>query len=151
LEGCEILGKIVKDILNNNIKKFDKAIEVYSDFLQGVPTFTTYYNKDIVNSDQDSQLETVTEIIGIESPIKYRKIKDFVIYGIDEIRLSLEDGDFGLSSGGNGTGIIPPGSIKPLPNDYFFINYAGDEYRYKVTDVEVSKANGTRFYQISFD
>jgi hypothetical protein len=69
LEGCEILGKIVKDILNNNIKKFDKAIEVYSDFLQGVPTFTTYYNKDIVNSDQDSQLETVTEIIGIESII----------------------------------------------------------------------------------
>lgn len=145
------MGKIIKEVLNENIKKFDKALEAYSDFLQGVPTFTTYYNKDIINSDQDSQLETVTEIIGIESPIKYRKIIDCAIYGIEDIRLALEDGDFGLSSGGGGTGIIPPGSIKPLPNDYFFINYMGEEYRYKVTDVEVSKANGTRFYQITFE
>lgn len=145
------MGRIIKDILSENIKKHNEALEEYSDFLQGVPTFTTYFNKDMINSDQDSSLETVLEVIGTESPIKYKKIENFVMYNIEDIKVALEDGDFGLSAGGESTAVIPPGTIKPLPNDYFFIDYNGEEFRYRVTDVETSKVNGTKFYQISFE
>jgi hypothetical protein len=80
LEGCEILGKIVKDILNNNIKKFDKAIEVYSDFLQGVPTFTTYYNKDIVKKyNQICQSNFERIISNLKQNQELAKLRDWLL------------------------------------------------------------------------
>lgn len=145
------MGKLIKNIVTEHIKKYDDALSSYSEFFTGVPSYTTYYHKDILNSDQDATLESVVEFIGSESPIKYKKIENFVLYNMEEIKLSLDEGDFGISAGGGSTAVVPPNSIKPLPNDYFFIDYNSKEFRFRVINVDASKMNGVTFYQIEFE
>jgi hypothetical protein len=149
-----LLGKLVspKDIIQNNIRDYiSLSTGPYSKLLQGTPTFVTYFRKNILASKEDPSLETVVEIVGSESPISYNKIDNFILYGIEQLSISIENGDFGVDTECQGEAVIIPQTIRPLPDDAFIIGGNLNQFIFKVTDVQSSLLSGEKFYKIQFE
>lgn len=140
-----------KSIINNNIQNYNNYVNDKGKFIEGSPTFVTYYNKNNDASSEDIGLGNVVEIIGSESPIKFNRISDFPLYNFDEIQLEYEfDDEMGLSNSIEGTAIIIPGTIKPLPDDYFTVSYLNRKYLFKVNNVSGSSIGSKFFYKIDY-
>lgn len=116
------------------------------------PTITTYYNQDITKSTLDEGSKTTYSNLGSNSSIKYNKIHNMFIYGIDRINISLENGEFGLESDSiEGEGIILPNTIIPYPNDYFCIKYIERDLLFKILSVSFDTIeNGSNLYKIQY-
>jgi len=148
------LGQLLKDkeILSKNVELYQSlATSEFSKYLEGVPTFVTYYHKNSLASKSDQGLEAVIEVVGAESPIKFDRIENFTLYGIEELGVNnIVDDEFGIDSEVEGDAVILPDTIKPLPDDFFTIEYNTEKYMFKVTDVQFDKINGKKYYKISF-
>lgn len=150
------MGKFIetneKKFINNYIQSYMNATDDYSKYMEGSPTFTTYYSVDQEATTTDIGLGAVVEVVGSESPVRFNKIYDFPIYGIDEIipNINYEE-DSGLDTEMDGTGIILPNTIHPSPEDIFVVSYNSHDIIYRVNNVETSSYSDKMFYKISFD
>lgn len=147
------MGYIINDqnFINDNVYKFEKRLESqYTVFLDKNPTFVTYFHINTINSTVDNGFLNVEQIVGDRSPIRYQEIVNFPIYGIEQIQLSLSDEEEGLQGSYESEGIILPNTIKPLPNDYFYISYLGDQYLFMVTEVNYDTIKSNNFYKINY-
>lgn len=140
-----------KNIINNHIENYNNYVNDKGKFLEGSPTFVTYYSKNNKASTEDIGLGNVVEIVGTESPIKFNRIEDFPLYGFDEMQLQYEyDDELGLDNSIDGTAIILPGTIKPLPDDYFSVSYLNKKYLFKINNIEGSSLGAKFFYKIDY-
>jgi len=104
-----------KIIHENILRHLQNTYSYQSKRLQGTPIFVTYYNKNVSASEQDQPLETVKDLLGYESPIKYNKINDFPLYLASESNPTIDiDEAFGLNTESTGEAVILPNTIKPL-------------------------------------
>jgi hypothetical protein len=148
------MGKLIpqKQLQQNAIESYlNQVSNDYSNLMEGSPTFVTYYSKDGLDSTQDQGLENVVKIVGTESPIKYNKVKEFAMYGIQQAEIQTAFDDFGLDTTFQGDAVVIPNTIKPLPQDYFSIFYNGDELLFRITEVQTDKAKGAKFYRIQYE
>lgn len=60
------------------------------------------------------------------------------------------DENFGWEFESSGDAVILPGTFKPLTDDFFFINHTGNQRLFKITNVEVDKLNGEKYFKIQF-
>lgn len=142
----------VKNIISKQLESYQDKLNDASSFLEGSPTFVTYYNKNNDLSTEDVGLGGVIEIVGGESPIKYNKILDFPVWNIEELQPDLDfDEEMGLNTSLETTAIILPETIKPLPDDFVIINYLNKERLFKVTDVQISSLDCKCYYKITFE
>lgn len=140
-----------KRFINENIFEFEKRMESqYTRFLDETPTFVTYYKINTTNSTTDSGLFDVERIIGSNSPLRFNKIEDFPIYGINTVLLDLSEEDEGLTINFESDGKILPNTIRPLPNDFFTISYLNKDYLFMVTSVNYDVIKSNNFYKIDF-
>lgn len=148
------MGSFISDkrFVNENIFLHEKRLESqYTIFFDNkTPTFVTYYHINNINSITDTGLLNVEKVIGTNSPIRFQEIADFPIYGIEQIKLDLNDNEEGLNSSYESDGIILPNTIKPLPNDLFTISYLGKGFIFMVTNVEYDTIKSNNFYKISY-
>lgn len=147
------MGRIIndKEFINDNIFKYEKRLESqYTIFLEKNPTFVTYYHISGINSTTDNGFVNIDSKLGSDSPLKYQLIKDFPIYGIDDIKLDLSEEEEGLTSDYNGEGIILPNTVIPLPDDMFQISYLDNDYLFIVTGIDYDTIKSNNFYKISF-
>lgn len=147
------MGYIIneKPFFNDNIFKFEKRLESqYSVFLDKNPTFVTYYHINNINTITDGGLLNIDEVLGHESPLRFQKIADFPIYGIEQIKLDLSDEDEGLNSSYEGDAVILPNTIKPLPNDFFTISYLDKTYLFMITQIDYDTIKSNNFYKINY-
>ena len=116
------------------------------------PTKVTYYkqNREKTTLDPDSGLNYTH--VGEQSPIKFNKIIDFYLYGIDKIPTNMDIGDFGLETEPvEGSCIILPNTINPTQGDFFSIDYIGEDILFKVNKVDTDTLNdGANIYQIEY-
>ena len=146
------LGKILSDqeYLNKNIFQYEKRLESkVARFIDKTPSFVTYYHIDPVSSTTDGSYN-VTEILGNNSPIRFSKIENFPLYGIENIQLSINDDEEGIDTEYDGDAIITPDTIKPLPNDFFVIDYLGVNYLFIVTGINYDTIKSNNYYNITF-
>lgn len=140
-----------EEFLNNNIFKFeDRMNSQYSRFLDRTPTYVTYYNISNVNSTVDNGFESVEQLLGDNSPIRFNKVENFPIYGIDQIVLDLADDEEGLTTDYDGDAVILPNTVKPLPGDFFVINHLSIKVQFMVTDIKYDTIKSNNFYKISY-
>ena len=140
-----------KQMVEDNIFQFEEKLKSpTSRFIDTTPTFVSYYHIDPDSSTADSGFLDVASILGFRSPIKFNKINDFPLYGIEQIVLNIQDEDQGLDTDFTGEATIVPGTIKPLQNDYFVIKYLKDSYLFRVTDVNYDTVIQDGFYRISY-
>jgi hypothetical protein len=147
------MGKFIEEkaIIETYLDNYVKTTNDFSRFIEGSPNFVTYYSKDVQASTEDMGLGAVLEIIGSESPIKFHKIQNFPLYNMDEINPTLElSEDSALQTDAESTAIILPNTIKPLPNDYFMVNYLNKEHLFRITNVETNNIHNKVYYKISF-
>ena len=147
------MGKLLndKEFINSNIFKYEQRLESqYTIFLDKTPTFVTYYHINNVNSIVDSGFYNIEKVLGEDSPIKFQQINDFPIYGIESIKLDLNDEEEGITGNYEGEGIILPNTIKPVPNDVFIISYLDQDILFMVTSVDYDTIKSNNFYRISF-
>lgn len=152
------MGKILETTYHDTV---EKITSFYGDLLDNSfytlndkrPTLVTYYNinKDFSSLDPGSKL--AYDNIGDNSPLKFNKIKDFIIYGINRIELQSEIDEFGLEAERiQGDAFILPCNIIPTEGDYFEIDHITDEtWLFIVTDVQQDTlANGANCYKIQY-
>lgn len=141
-----------KEFINGNIFNFEKALQSqYTIFSDKNPTFVTYYHINNINSTTDSGLLNIEQIIGNNSPLKFQKIENFPIYGIEQIQLDLSDEEEGLTTNFDGDGIILPNTIKPLPNDFFIIPYLKTDCLFMVNQISYDTIKSNSFYKIQYN
>lgn len=145
-----------KETLNSLVDGFKERLKnPYYLNLEAKPTITVYYNIDLKKSTLDEASRMNEANIGPNCPIRFNKIDDFYIYGMDKIATELEQGDYGLETNSiEGEAIILPNTIVPYPGDYFKVdlNYLKDiPYLFKVISVNVDTLeDGANFYKINY-
>lgn len=130
----------------------EKLKNPYYMHMDSTGTLTTYFNQNITKSTLDEGSKTEYIMIGKDSPIKFNKVNNFYIYGLEKINFELENSDFGLSANDiSGEGIILPNTLLPIANDYFIINHINQKLLFKVTSVSINALeNGSNMYKIEF-
>ena len=132
----------LKDIMNNPYYKWNDK----------TGTAVEYYNQNKEASTLDQASKLYYADIGIESPIRYNIIEDLMLYGLDQIAISMENGDYGPEASEiAGEAIVLPNTIIPYVGDYFNIIYTEEKLLFRVTDVTPDTLeNGSNIYKIQY-
>lgn len=148
------MGKVIsnKELIQKTVNDYLDTSNKYSKYLEGAPTFVTYYSYNKVDSTTDAGLENVLEVVGAESPVKYKKILEFPVYGLNQMSPNIEVTEFGLSSSIENELIILPNTIKPHVHDFFEVAYDTTKKLYEITEVQYDKLNtGVQFIRCMFN
>lgn len=149
----KFLNTSQKVTINSLVDGFkDRMNNPYYKFTDKKPTIVTYYNINKAKSTLDESLKIEYSRLGDQSPLRFNKINNFFIYGVEKIMTELELGDFGLEGSAiEGDALILPNTIEPLPNDYFVINHIKDTLLFKVTSVTMDTIeNDNNFWKITY-
>ena len=135
------MAKFINTQVKENIKSLNEGAK---SGIQGgffAPTnvknslYTTYLHQNIEKSTLDPGSEIAYAKLGKNSPIKYDMIKDFVMFNVQTLLTQLENTDFGMEIADiEGDLTVLPDTIKPIPNDYFIIDYVGKMLLFRVVD-----------------
>lgn len=130
----------------------DKMNNPYYLFNDKSPSTVTYYTINKEKSTLDKGLKTVDENIGINSPLRYNKINNFFLYGVERIELSLNLDEFGINSDSiTGEAVVLPNTIAPVPGEYFTIHHLNDLYLFKVISINKDTLeSGSNFYKLEY-
>ena len=130
----------------------DKINNPYYVFSDKKPTKVTYYAQNVEKSTLDEASGLHGEDLGSDSPFKFNRINEFLLYGIDRINTEYEVGDFGMESAPiSGTCIILPNTITPRQGDFFVINYVKEPILFKVTGMSHDTLDtGANIYSIDY-
>lgn len=130
----------------------EKLVNPYYPFGDKKPTKVNYYSQNIEKSTLDEASGLYGAHVGKNSPFKFNKIIDFLLYGIDRITTDYSVGDYGTESEPiNGDAIILPNTITPRPGDFFSISYVKEIVLFKVNEVTPDTLDtGANIYKISY-
>lgn len=151
------MGKFINtqytDTVNSLVDGFKERLQnnfyVWND---KTTTIVTYYN---INTDLtvlDNATVTTYANVGKMSGIKYNKINNMVLYGIDNIAIAIDNGEFGAEAGDMyGDAIVVPNTIQPYVGDYFRINYLKENLLFRVVAIHPDTLeNGSNFYKLEY-
>ena len=97
---ADILNTTYQDTINSLSNGFKSILSnpyyVYNNYS---PTVVTYYNINKNETTLDYAMKTSYAYIGEKSPIRYNKIKQFLLYGIEKIQLNLDKFQFNRDKG----------------------------------------------------
>ena len=132
----------LKEIMNNPYYKWNDK----------TGTAVVYFNQNKEASTLDQASKLYYADIGINSPIKYNMIEDFMLYGIEQISITMDNGDFGPEASEiSGEAIVLPNTIIPYPGDYFHIIYTEEKLLFRVIDATPDTLeNGSNIYKIQY-
>ncbi|MDD3172169.1 MAG: hypothetical protein PHF63_00620 [Herbinix sp.] len=140
-----------KQFINNNIFLYEGRLESqYTRFQEKNPTFVTYYHINPIESTTDTGLLSVEQIIGSKSPLKFQKIKDFPVYGLDQIQLDLTETDGGLNTEFNSEVVILPNTINPSPNDFMLFSYLDQDFIFMITRVAYDTIKSNNYWKVDY-
>lgn len=130
----------------------EKLVNPYYPFGDKKPTKVDYYSQNIEKSTLDEASGLYGAHIGKNSPFRFNKVVDFLLYGIDRITTDYSVGDYGTESEPiSGDAIILPNTITPRPGDFFSISYVKEVILFKVNEVTPDTLDtGANIYKISY-
>ena len=116
------------------------------------PTTVTYYNINYKMSTLDQGTRQVYDHVGENSPLRFNKINNFVLYGIPRIEIDYNIGEYGIESPVEGEALILPNTVIPCVDDMFIINYLVDKpIIFRVNKVSIDTLDtGSNFYRIQY-
>ena len=138
------------DFINSNIAEYEKRME--SKFVKSQETianYVTYFHIAVNQTTTDSGFKNIEKLIGPNSPIKYKEIKEFPLYGLEQIIFDLENEEEGLNISYEADVTLLPNTIQPYPDDLFIIPYLKKPYIFRVTAIKYDNIKSHNYYQIS--
>ena len=142
--------KVTFDTLSENVKELMK--NPYYQFSDKKGSVCQYYNINDKKTTLDEATRANYSELGPNSPIRYNKIKDAIIYGITKMDIALDITDFGLEANDiAGEAYVLPKTFIPYPGDFFTIDHLGKPYLFKVTNAEQNTLyTDEAMYKISY-
>ena len=142
-------NKTIDNLVEGAKSRLNNPFYIYGD---RKPTIVTYYNINHNASTLDKGSSTLYDDIGQNSSLRFNKIENFHLYGIEKINVNLDIGEYGLESPIEGEALILPNTIVPVPGDMFIINHVIDKpYLFMVTGIGIDTLyTGANFYKISY-
>lgn len=125
----------------------------YYTFTDKHPTLCTFYNVNDTKSTLDEGSKQYADINSEDSPLRYNKITNVFLYGIERITADLDIGEYGLESNEiEGEAILPPNSFTPYIDSYFTIDHVkGGPYWFRITKVTTDTLeNGSNFWKMEY-
>ena len=141
-DNINTLVKTTKEIINNP----------YYLWANRQPTIVTYYNINKDMSTLDEGFKGIMSDVGKDSPLWYNIISNFYLYGLEQIQLQMDHGEFGAEASEiSGEAVILPNTIIPYVGDYFKITYIEENFMFRVTGVSPDTLeNGSNLYKIQY-
>ena len=142
-------NKTIDNLVEGAKSRLNNPFYIYGD---RKPTIVTYYNINHNASTIDKGSSTLYDDIGQNSSLRFNKIEDFHLYGLEKINVNLDIGEYGLESPIEGEALILPNTIVPVPGDMFIINHVIDKpYIFMVTGIGIDTLyTGANFYKITY-
>ena len=138
-------------LMEDNIFKFENRLNSQlTRFLDKSPVFVTYYHINVNESTTDEGFRDIESIIRNRSPLRFQKIENFPMYGLDQVVLAIQDSEQGLDTEYSGESVVLPNTIKPLQNDIFRINHVKGSFLFRVTEVQYDNIRPDNYYKIGF-
>lgn len=151
------MGSFTNTVYTNTIDSLiqatnDKIKNPYYKFSDKKPTPVTYYKQNMKKSTLDPASKLQYAHVSSQSALRYNKIVNFVLYGIDKISLNYDVGDNGLEAEPiSGDAIILPNTIEPTDGDFFSIPYLKEDLLFKVDSVTPDSLDtGAVLYKIEY-
>ena len=153
IERNDNMGFLINEekLMEDNIFKFENRLNSQlTRFLDKSPVFVTYYHVNVNETTTDEGFRDIESIIGNRSPLRFQKIENFPMYGLDQVVLAIQDSEQGLDTEYSGEAVILPNTIKPLQNDIFKINHVKGSFLFRVTEVQYDNIRPDNYYKINF-
>ena len=119
---------------------------------QGKGTKVTFFNINKEKSSLDPGSHLAYAELGDESPIRYDKINNVLIYQFNRNEINFNNEEFGLESADiTGESYILPNTFEPVDGSFFIVDHAENKFLYKVIDVDRDTlSNGHNAWKISW-
>lgn len=142
-----------RSLVDEQIFKYDKFLHSRINKYTGSGrTLVTYFNIDEQQTTDSLGFNDVYQIIGRDSPLRYRRIENMVLLALSP--LSPENGNAGSTTvrdyNLNGEAFIIPGTVMPKENDFFIVNHIRMTHLIRVTEVTQDGLNTDGSYRISY-
>lgn len=143
-------------LIKNSLQAIDTVLNSkFATALQGEGqvVLVDYYNIDDILSTTTQGLDTIDEIIGSNSPLRYNYVENFPIStSLKQLLPEIEQTDGNLLDlNMSGEAVIFPDTIKPSPLDYIEYRYSnGRNIVLQVDDVKLSTVRSNNYYKVMF-
>lgn len=147
------MGEFIKtgDLIQTVTNLHDSILESqYSRFLQQSPTITTYFRINANASTVDLGTMNIERPIGDNSPLRFNKVTNFPMYGLEEAAFSLDDDAEGLDMNFSSSAIIIPNTLDPYPGDYFTTETLGPNFVFQVVNVRPDTVRSNPFKMVEY-
>ena len=140
-------------LVDSQMYKYDKFLHSRINKYTGDSrTLVQYFNINDEETTASMGLETMYQVIGMDSPLRYNRIDNMVILGLSQF--TPEDNQASQSSVRNyalsGEGYIIPGTIMPKENDFFIVKHVNMNHLFQVTQVTQDGLNTDGSYRIQY-
>lgn len=140
-------------LVQNQMYKYDAFLHSrLTQYTGDGRTLVTYYNINDQQTTTSLGMETHYQVLGVDSPLRFNKIKQFVLLGFSQLQPQEEQAsqtqvrNYGLQ----GEAYIIPGTIMPKENDFFIVNHLHMNHLFRVTQVQQDGLNTDGSYKISY-
>lgn len=146
-------ANIVESLVNSSINRItDNPFYFFNNLSM---TKVTFYNINKKYTTLDEVIDNAYNFIGPASGFRFDKINDVVLYGIQQMELSIDMGEWGAEADPiEGEAYLPPNTFVPYQHAYFsidYINKPGREVLFRITSVNIDTfPNGANFYKLSY-
>lgn len=130
----------------------NKLVNPYYIYSDKKGTIVDYYSQNVEKSTLDPASGLYEAHLGDQSPFRFNKIKDFILYGIDRMSTEYDLGDDGIEANQiSGDCVILPNTIVPKPGDFFVIKYLKEPLLFKVNGVSIDTLDtGANIYKLDY-
>lgn len=150
------MGQLVYDeqsLVDNQMYKYDMFLHSrVTKYTDSGRTLVTYYNINDHDTSTSLGMDTVYQILGNDSPLRFDKIENMILIGFTP--MNPEDVQASTTNVRNynlqGEAYIIPGTIMPKENDFFIVNHIRMNHIFRVTQVSQDGLNTDGSYKISY-
>ena len=155
------MARFIKEsnIINQKIREnIDLALNDFTVKIGGKPTYCHYFHRDSTMTEADPVLNTVYKTVGTSSPVVYKEIENFPVYGLEQLNLDMQEGEYGFEAESEQEVIILPNTISPLPDDFVAVpllnndkDHSESYIMFRVTKVVPSILGSKQFWQVTLE
>ncbi|MCM1221817.1 MAG: hypothetical protein NC548_45835 [Lachnospiraceae bacterium] len=140
-----------KTMLDGNVFKFEQRLQSHMNkYVENGMILTTYFSQKESASTVDRGLQTIDELFGNKSPIRFNQINSFPLHGFGQTNPENTDEQQIEDINVEGDATIIPMTITPKQNDFFMVDHLKMLAIFQVTSVSYDSMKQNGFYKIHY-
>jgi hypothetical protein len=142
-----------KDMINQIKDNTDKLKKSPAQRLQDKShIYSTFYNVNMDHSTVHQGTEDIQDDIGPDSPMRYDKIENCLMFGLNDWDPTSDDVDYkGISIENENVSVIPADTFKPYEGSFFSLEIQDHSILYKIFKVERTLLENIPMYKIEYE